>query len=83
MHEPMLSVVYVLLSYSVRYKHSVFAPALFGGYTASLFPGVAEAIAAKDYATAADQAASLAACINGAASRLRAPADTACYLPAR
>lgn len=52
------------------FKHSIFAPADLKGYTASVIPGVNEAIENGDLSVATDQILELAKALNRAASRL-------------
>jgi N-acetylated-alpha-linked acidic dipeptidase len=52
------------------FKHSIFAPADLKGYSASVIPGVNEAIENGDLATATEQIAELTKALNRAAARL-------------
>ena len=52
------------------FKHSIFAPADLKGYTASVIPGVNEAIENGDLAITTDQIAELAKALNRAATRM-------------
>jgi N-acetylated-alpha-linked acidic dipeptidase len=52
------------------FRHSIFAPADMKGYTASVIPGVNEAIEYGDLAVATDQMNELAKALNRAAARL-------------
>src|SRR5581483_2022633 len=52
------------------FKHSIYAPADLKGYTASVIPGVNEAIENGDLATATDQIAQLTYALQRAAARL-------------
>jgi N-acetylated-alpha-linked acidic dipeptidase len=52
------------------FKHSIFAPADLKGYTASVIPGVNEAIENGDLATSTEQISELAKALNRAATRL-------------
>jgi N-acetylated-alpha-linked acidic dipeptidase len=52
------------------FRHSIFAPADMKGYTASVIPGVNEAIEYGDLAVATDQMNELAKALNRAATRL-------------
>ncbi len=52
------------------FRHSIFAPADLKGYTASVIPGVNEAIEYGDLAVTTDQISELAKALNRAAARL-------------
>jgi N-acetylated-alpha-linked acidic dipeptidase len=52
------------------YKHTVYAPGEYTGYTAVVIPGVNEAIDAKDHGRASDQLAVLAQALHRAAQTL-------------
>jgi N-acetylated-alpha-linked acidic dipeptidase len=52
------------------YKHTIFAPGEYTGYSAIVIPGVNEAIDAKDAGRASAQLAVLAQCLNRAAQTL-------------
>ena len=52
------------------FRHSIFAPADLKGYTASVIPGVNEAIEYGDLATATDQLSELAKALNRASDRM-------------
>jgi N-acetylated-alpha-linked acidic dipeptidase len=52
------------------YRHTIFAPGEFTGYSAVVIPGVNEAIDAKDWKRAAQQLAVLAEALDRAAQTL-------------
>ena len=52
------------------FRHSIFAPADMKGYSASVIPGVNEAIEYGDLALTTEQISELAKALNRAASRL-------------
>jgi N-acetylated-alpha-linked acidic dipeptidase len=52
------------------FKHTIFAPGSYAGYTAEIMPGVTEALDRKDAATLQHEVDSLAAALRRAASRL-------------
>jgi N-acetylated-alpha-linked acidic dipeptidase len=54
------------------YRHELYAPGLLTGYTAKTLPGVREAVEAKDWTEANEQAQRLAAALRSAAAQIYA-----------
>ncbi|MEO5925911.1 MAG: M28 family peptidase [Bryobacteraceae bacterium] len=57
------------------YKHQLYAPGLLTGYTAKTLPGVREAVEAKNWIAANEQAQRLAATLKAAAKQIEAAAQ--------